>query len=648
MPQSRLYWLTILATVATLTAQPRNGTIAGRVMDAQTDEPLVGASVGLTRLRFVFSVTGSPNHSRVSFDQPPGSLQTFVTGSDGAFAFQNVPEGRYSIWVIHAGHQSGGYGATRPGGQSQHIWLSEGEARTGLEIALWKRGAIEGRVVDDAGDPVVGVDVAAFRALVLDGTSRYAAAAWTRTDDQGRYRFAELWPGEYLVGLPSTALTWPGALGDQLASGDADLAVEISETFSLSGALAPPASPLRTPEALVGFRGPEGRLRDAEGPDARPRLVVYPTAFYPAAGIPTLAMPLRVDPGDALQAIDFQLQPVETVSVSGTFVGPVVPASGTAVRLVPDGLAPLTSTSRLETAITTTDAAARFAFLGVPPGQYRLQVRAGFGAWWQNPVEPGGLAAALTSLSARPPPSTTPLQWADLPVAVADTDVTGLRVALQRGLRVQGRFEFEGVSDRAALDRLLTRTSFWIDDVGVTGRLNRPHARTQPDGTFLSDEYPPGTYRSWVMSPPGWLVESVTVDGRDVHAGQIELTDRDLDGIVVVLTDKENTLGGTVRRSADDERSLAVLVFPQDLQTWIDTGMSPVLSRTSVIDPDGTFMVRGLRPGEYYVAVVGDFPRVWQQPDLVRAVARVATRMTVRPGANTVLQQLEVVDLRWK
>jgi hypothetical protein len=52
-------------------------------------------------------VTGKPLDIDVSFDDPPGSLRTIVTGTDGAFESRNVPEGRYSIWVIHSGHQSG-------------------------------------------------------------------------------------------------------------------------------------------------------------------------------------------------------------------------------------------------------------------------------------------------------------------------------------------------------------------------------------------------------------------------------------------------------------------------------------------------------------------------------------------------------------
>jgi hypothetical protein len=86
---------------------PSDGLISGRVVDAQSHAPIVGASVRLARLRFAFSVTGKPLDIDVSFDDPPGSLQTMVTGADGAFEFRDVPEGRYSIWVIHSGHQSG-------------------------------------------------------------------------------------------------------------------------------------------------------------------------------------------------------------------------------------------------------------------------------------------------------------------------------------------------------------------------------------------------------------------------------------------------------------------------------------------------------------------------------------------------------------
>jgi hypothetical protein len=68
-----------------------------------------------------------------------------------------------------------------------------------VDLVLPRGGSIEGTVVDDQGDPMEGVTVAAYL-LTRNG---YGLATPTgrerRTDDLGRYRMFELPPGEYVV-----------------------------------------------------------------------------------------------------------------------------------------------------------------------------------------------------------------------------------------------------------------------------------------------------------------------------------------------------------------------------------------------------------------------------------------------------------------
>ena len=110
--------------------------------------------------------------------------------------------------VTGRGHQigaylDGGYGQRRPNGPFQTIDLADGERIGDAVIRLWKGGAITGRVLDEAGEPLVDVAVAAVR---RSGDGRLLTGPTARTDDRGVYRLATLTPGSYLVVVPQTQL----------------------------------------------------------------------------------------------------------------------------------------------------------------------------------------------------------------------------------------------------------------------------------------------------------------------------------------------------------------------------------------------------------------------------------------------------------
>ena len=113
-------------------------------------------------------------------------------------------------------------------------------------IRLWKGGAITGRVLDEAGEPLVDVAVAAVR---RSSDGRLLTGPTARTDDRGVYRLATLTPGSYLVVVPQTQLLMPSSTIDSLLS-------------------SPPASPVRffstgapTPTESGGHLGVDAGLR---------------------------------------------------------------------------------------------------------------------------------------------------------------------------------------------------------------------------------------------------------------------------------------------------------------------------------------------------------------------------------------------------
>jgi hypothetical protein len=101
------------------------------------------------------------------------------------------------------------------------------------------------------------------------------------------------------------------------------------------------------------------------------------------------------------------------------------------------------------------------------------------------------------------------------------------------------------------------------------------------------------------------------------------------------LTARITEIAGTVL----DARSrpvtdYALVVFPTDRELWYPE--SRFLKR-SASGPDGGFSVRGLPPGDYFVAPVDATPSsndsdAWQDPEWLESIAPRAARVTLAEG----------------
>lgn len=161
--------------------------ISGRVTDAETGRPLGDALVEI--------VSGLP------FAQPFAGGLGAVTGADGSYVITGVPPGEYVVVArpgeFRATHTFAAFGVppgTRSITSAKRIALAAGETRAGIEIQLPRAFAIEGRVVDEFGEPLSGVDVHPER---LDPAG--PAGQGVRTDDRGNFRVFRLPPGSYRI-----------------------------------------------------------------------------------------------------------------------------------------------------------------------------------------------------------------------------------------------------------------------------------------------------------------------------------------------------------------------------------------------------------------------------------------------------------------
>jgi hypothetical protein len=172
------------------------GLIAGRVVDATTGRPAGEAIVTLSPGALPGSAPRSPQAAAAE-------ARRVLTDGMGRFVFAGLPKGRYGLSAIVPGYGNGYFGLLVPRGPAVPIDLDDGEGRVDARILVWKYAVLAGRVIDEAGDPVVGAEVKVLRQTMVAGRPGFAGTATTTTDDRGAYHVSSLYPGRYpLMFLP--------------------------------------------------------------------------------------------------------------------------------------------------------------------------------------------------------------------------------------------------------------------------------------------------------------------------------------------------------------------------------------------------------------------------------------------------------------
>ena len=538
-----------------------SGLIVGRVVDASSDAPVGDAIVTLVLNPASAAVTLRP--------------QRVLVDSRGRFLFHDLPKGSVTLNVSADGYLAGGYGQRRPNGTTLPMELGEAQRMSDVTIRLWKVAAIGGTVIDEFGDPVVGVPVRILQESRGAGLRRVRPAAKVVTDDRGAFRFSSLEPGDYLVAVPSTGTSGPSTASDGR-----------------------------------GF--------------------LTATAFYPSATMPSQAEVITLGSGEERLGIDVTLQLVRTVSMSGAAWGPEGPATNFALRLVPAYTDDWAGDSGFEAARTLTDARGAFTLRGVPPGQYVLE-----GTAWSAVSasdSPGDVATAASRLANLGVSSQTAALWGQTAVSVGEADQAGVSLVLRAGLSVSGRLRFVGSSQPPTADQL-QQLSISLASADGRSRGPEPPGRIAADGQFTIRGYLPGQYSINVPSPDGpWTALSMTANGYDLMRAPLAL-DSDVTGVVLTFTDRSTQLAGAVLSSTAQGDRLMVVIFPADYAAALDNGMLGRRSREMPLSAARQFAVDGLPAGDYLVAAIPrDLTANWMDTDLVAEIARQAARVTLADG----------------
>jgi hypothetical protein len=168
----------LLALVLLLASQgpgPATASLSGRVLDGDSQAPIVGARV-----------TISGEHVR----------QEGITDGDGRFHFPGLPNGRYRVTAEQQGFISTPMNAASPTVAAGTITIAGPTA--GVSLPLFRPGVIAGQVFDEHGAVLPRVSVQVVRKATTTGTAGLQGPA-VLTNDLGEFRVAPLMAGEYVV-----------------------------------------------------------------------------------------------------------------------------------------------------------------------------------------------------------------------------------------------------------------------------------------------------------------------------------------------------------------------------------------------------------------------------------------------------------------
>jgi hypothetical protein len=626
-----------------LQPDPRTGLIVGQVIDAGSNTPISGAIVEISPQPARVLQT-DPFTLRRLPPVPPAPPARVMTSADGRFVFRALPKGTFIVTAIKPGYLQGAYGRRRPGGERQTLALREGEKVAAARIYLWRHSAVSGVVVDEAGEPAVGIQVRAMVRTIASGRRGFdyvGTAGWT--DDRGIYRIHGLLPGDYIVAAVATQVSVPDSMAREVRQGGVSTVPLAAMGASTA---AGDATAMQVSDALLTL----GRSAIGPAPSSDGRLFVYPTTFNPDTPNPLRAEVFTLGSGEERSGIDLHLTPVATRRVSGMLTSADGQVGGIPIRLLAEDVE--NSPLELEVATTVTARSGAFVFPAVPVGSYSIRVLKGVPAAGLSNITTviqTGFGATISSAETPSPRlyvDSYSMRWAIVPLTVGRDDITNLTVTLQTGLRVAGRAEFEGMGQKPT-GQLLTQIPVAFE---MTGRLRVPQVTGRFDaaGQFSAFGFAGGRYLIRVgATPPGWFLKAITYSGREVSEAPLDLESTDAIGVVFTFTDRPTEMSGTVRNAAGTtDAGATVIVFPVDAQMWSNSWLNPRQFRSTRVEPTGAFKISPLPSGGYYVVAIPDeVSRDWQEPASLDALSRVAARVTISEGEQKT-QDLRIRDFR--
>ncbi len=311
----------------------------------------------------------------------------------------------------------------------------------------------------------------------------------------------------------------------------------------------------------------------------------YGQTFYPGTSNLAEAQRISVGVGQEVNA-DLPMTPMKLVRVSGTVVDSSgKPASSGFLTLQNRGAE---SGVMVGGGGTTVRPDGTFQIVGVAPGTYRLIAQS-------NPMMrgPAGVGPGNDAADSR--------EMALVPVTVANTDITDLRVRTSKGLSISGRVTYEGgtppqAGGTTAPVRVMCMP---VDEEGLAMSMTPGQVKDQQ--FEVKGVMSPCLLRA-MPGQAGWRMKSVALNGADITDRPITPEGKPITGVEVVLSNRLTSLTGTVTDDhGQPSKDYVVLAWIDDKDKWQPTINQRYIRRARP-DQNGTFKIEDLPPGTYRVA----------------------------------------------
>ncbi len=278
------------------------------------------------------AVTGEPlRKARVNLMKP--TARTGPRGRDvdsaGHFEFRGVEPGTYTLNAERTGFVTQSYGRRKPGrgmgGTS--ITLTPAQEMKDLVIKLSPHAVIVGRVIDEDGDPMAGVQISAMKSMWEGKKRQLIPVRNASTNDLGEYRIYDLAPDTYFI--QAVRQRWSG--------------------------MPPPSEPMSD--------------KPEEG---------YIATWYPGTVDSSTSPRIAVKGGAELRGVDIRMVKTRVIRIRGKVLsGTTGKPTGGSVMLLPRGKG-YRSWMEMKNSWVQ-DPALGFEFKDVTPGSYSLRGEAGSG-----------------------------------------------------------------------------------------------------------------------------------------------------------------------------------------------------------------------------------------------------------------------------
>jgi protocatechuate 3,4-dioxygenase beta subunit len=309
--------------------------------------------------------------------------------------------------------------------------------------------------------------------------------------------------------------------------------------------------------------------------------------YYPGTTAISEAQRIRLGLGEQLNDLVVPAIPGRMTRVAGKVIDSKgQPLAGALMAITPSAA----DSNPAIAGRTQAGADGSFTFSNVPPGSYVLQGRS------------LGTTDAFTG------------EFGWLPLTVSGADLGEQLISTAGPSSLSGRLVFSGepVVPNGQIaemrDLFGVTVSAPLSDLAFAAVIpiasREPVASLNSDGIFRIDQlWGPRVIR--VASRSAWMVERISVGGRDVTDTPIWFNGRDISGVEVMLTKRSASVSGRIVDARGEPGAGQVVVFPADPDVW--TAHSRFV-KSATAGRDGTFVVNGIPPGDYLAVAVS--PRV--------------------------------------